>query len=113
LADLQPRRRPVDAGVEGPGVRRRSQHRWELEHDSRQQPFQSDRVGYTYEKNGFTAKEVQDGIPMTELPPTLSRPICRSPTAFGRPWTRRSTRTSSCSTFSIPRTSRIRPRING
>jgi len=30
------------------------------------------RVGYTHEKNGFTAKEVQAGVPMTELPPTLS-----------------------------------------
>jgi hypothetical protein len=30
------------------------------------------RVGYTHEKNGFTAKEVQDGVPMTELAPTLS-----------------------------------------
>jgi carboxypeptidase family protein len=30
------------------------------------------RVGYTHEKNGFTAKEVQDGVPMVNLPPTLS-----------------------------------------
>jgi hypothetical protein len=30
------------------------------------------RVGYTHEKNGFTAKEVQDGVPMVDLPPTLS-----------------------------------------
>ncbi|MCC7242394.1 MAG: TonB-dependent receptor, partial [Acidobacteria bacterium] len=34
--------------------------------------FNTLRVGYTYEKNGFTAKEVQEGIPMTELPPTLA-----------------------------------------
>jgi len=34
--------------------------------------FNQVRVGYTYEKNGFTAKEVQDGVPMTELPPTLT-----------------------------------------
>jgi hypothetical protein len=30
------------------------------------------RVGYTHEKNGFTAKEVQDGVPMVDLPPTLT-----------------------------------------
>ena len=30
--------------------------------------FNTLRAGYTWEKNGFTAKEVQDGIPMTELP---------------------------------------------
>jgi len=34
--------------------------------------FNQVRVGYTYEKNGFTPKEVQDGVPMTELAPTLS-----------------------------------------
>src|SRR5262245_4441791 len=34
--------------------------------------FNQVRVGYTYEKNGFTAKEVQDGVPMTELAPTLT-----------------------------------------
>ena len=34
--------------------------------------FNQIRAGYTYEKNGFTAKEVVDGVPMTELPPTLT-----------------------------------------
>jgi hypothetical protein len=34
--------------------------------------FNQIRAGYTYEKNGFTAKEVQAGVPMTQLPPTLS-----------------------------------------
>src|SRR5256714_2623622 len=34
--------------------------------------FNQVRVGYTYEKNGFTPKEVQDGVPMTDLAPTLS-----------------------------------------
>ncbi len=36
--------------------------------------FNQVRVGYTYEKNGFTAKELQQTppIPMTQLPPTLS-----------------------------------------
>ena len=34
--------------------------------------FNTLRGGYTWEKNGFTAKEVQDGIPMTELPPSLT-----------------------------------------
>jgi hypothetical protein len=34
--------------------------------------FNTLRGAYTWEKNGFTAKEVQDGIPMTELPPSLS-----------------------------------------
>lgn len=34
--------------------------------------FNTLRAGYTWEKNGFTAKEVQDGIPMTELPPSLT-----------------------------------------
>jgi carboxypeptidase family protein len=34
--------------------------------------FNTVRAGYTYEKNGFTAKEVQDGVPMVDLPPTLS-----------------------------------------
>ena len=29
-------------------------------------------AGYTWEKNGFTAKEVQDGIPMTQLPVSLT-----------------------------------------
>jgi len=29
------------------------------------------RVGYTHEKNGFTAPEVQDGIPLATLAPTL------------------------------------------
>ncbi|HET9703537.1 MAG TPA: carboxypeptidase-like regulatory domain-containing protein, partial [Vicinamibacterales bacterium] len=32
--------------------------------------FNTIRAAYTWEKNGFTAKEVQDGIPMTELPPS-------------------------------------------
>ena len=30
--------------------------------------FNTLRAAYTWEKNGFTAKEVQDGIPMTQLP---------------------------------------------
>lgn len=30
------------------------------------------RVGYTHEKNGFTVPEVQVGVPMTDLAPTLS-----------------------------------------
>jgi hypothetical protein len=34
--------------------------------------FNTIRAGWTYEKNGFTAPEVQNGIPMTELPPTRS-----------------------------------------
>ena len=36
--------------------------------------FNQIRVGYTYEKNGFTAKELQQDppIPMTQLPPTLT-----------------------------------------
>ena len=34
--------------------------------------FNQIRAGYTYEKNGFTAKEVQDGVPMTQLAPTLT-----------------------------------------
>jgi Carboxypeptidase regulatory-like domain len=34
--------------------------------------FNTLRGAYTWEKNGFTAKEVQDGIPMTELPPSLT-----------------------------------------
>jgi hypothetical protein len=34
--------------------------------------FNTIRAAYTWEKNGFTAKEVQDGIPMTELPPSLT-----------------------------------------
>src|SRR5262245_21876043 len=34
--------------------------------------FNQIRAGYTYEKNGFTAKEVQDGVPLTQLPPTLT-----------------------------------------
>ena len=34
--------------------------------------FNTLRAGYTWEKNGFTAKEVQDGVPMTELPPSLT-----------------------------------------
>jgi hypothetical protein len=36
--------------------------------------FNQIRAGYTYEKNGFTAKELQQDppIPMTQLPPTLS-----------------------------------------
>jgi hypothetical protein len=34
--------------------------------------FNTVRAGWTYEKNGFTAKEVQDGVPMVDLPPTLS-----------------------------------------
>ena len=34
--------------------------------------FNTLRAAYTWEKNGFTAKEVQDGIPMTELPVSLT-----------------------------------------
>ena len=34
--------------------------------------FNTLRSAYTWEKNGFTAKEVQDGIPMTELPVSLT-----------------------------------------
>lgn len=34
--------------------------------------FNTLRGGYTWERNGFTAKEVQDGTPMTELPPSLT-----------------------------------------
>lgn len=34
--------------------------------------FNTLRAGYTWEKNGFTAKEVQDGTPMTELPVSLT-----------------------------------------
>jgi hypothetical protein len=34
--------------------------------------FNTLRAAYTYEKNGFTAKEVQDGIPMTQLPVSLT-----------------------------------------
>jgi hypothetical protein len=34
--------------------------------------FNQVRVGYTYEKNGFTAPEVQRGVPLADLPPTLS-----------------------------------------
>jgi hypothetical protein len=34
--------------------------------------FNTVRAGWTYEKNGFTAKEIQDGVPMIDLPPTLS-----------------------------------------
>jgi hypothetical protein len=36
--------------------------------------FNQIRVGYTYEKNGFTAKELQQDppIPMTQLPPTFT-----------------------------------------
>ncbi|MDQ2944123.1 MAG: hypothetical protein M3R21_10710, partial [Candidatus Dormibacteraeota bacterium] len=34
--------------------------------------FNEIRVGYTHEKNGFTAKEVQDGVPLADLSPTLS-----------------------------------------
>jgi hypothetical protein len=34
--------------------------------------FNTVRAGWTYEKNGFTAKEVQNGVPMVDLPPTLS-----------------------------------------
>jgi len=34
--------------------------------------FNTLRAGYTWERNGFTAKEVQNGIAMTELPPTLT-----------------------------------------
>jgi hypothetical protein len=36
--------------------------------------FNQVRVGYTYEKNGFTAKELQSDppVPMTQLPPTLT-----------------------------------------
>ena len=34
--------------------------------------FNQIRAGYTHEKNGFTAKEVQAGVPMTALPPTLT-----------------------------------------
>ena len=34
--------------------------------------FNTLRTGYTWEKNGFTAPQVQEGVPMTELPPSLS-----------------------------------------
>ncbi|MDO8681559.1 MAG: carboxypeptidase regulatory-like domain-containing protein [Acidobacteriota bacterium] len=34
--------------------------------------FNTVRAGYTFEKNGFTAAEVQNGVPMTDLPPTLT-----------------------------------------
>ena len=34
--------------------------------------FNTLRGAYTWEKNGFTAKEVQDGIPMTQLPVSLT-----------------------------------------
>lgn len=34
--------------------------------------FNTLRAGYTWEKNGFTAKEVQDGTPMTQLPVSLT-----------------------------------------
>jgi hypothetical protein len=34
--------------------------------------FNTLRAAYTWEKNGFTAKEVQDGIPMTQLPVSLT-----------------------------------------
>jgi hypothetical protein len=34
--------------------------------------FNTIRAGYTWEKNGFTAPAVQQGVPMTELPPSLS-----------------------------------------
>jgi hypothetical protein len=34
--------------------------------------FNTVRAGWTYEKNGFTPKEVQDGVPMVDLPPTLA-----------------------------------------
>ena len=34
--------------------------------------FNQVRVGYTHEKNGFTAPEVQKGVPLADLPPTLS-----------------------------------------
>jgi hypothetical protein len=33
--------------------------------------FNQIRAGYTYEKNGFTAPELQRGIPQADLPPTL------------------------------------------
>jgi hypothetical protein len=33
--------------------------------------FNQVRVGYTYEKNGFTAAEVQNGVPLATLAPTL------------------------------------------
>ena len=34
--------------------------------------FNTVRAGYTYEKNGFTAAQIQNGVPMTDLPPTLT-----------------------------------------
>jgi hypothetical protein len=34
--------------------------------------FNQVRIGYTHEKNGFTAAAVQQGVPMTDLPPTLT-----------------------------------------
>jgi hypothetical protein len=34
--------------------------------------FNQVRVGYTYEKNGFTAAEVQNGVPLANLAPTLT-----------------------------------------
>lgn len=34
--------------------------------------FNTIRAGWTFEKNGFTAAEVQNGIAMVDLPPTLS-----------------------------------------
>jgi len=34
--------------------------------------FNQVRVGYTYEKNGFTAPEVQKGVPLADLAPTLN-----------------------------------------
>jgi hypothetical protein len=34
--------------------------------------FNEVRIGYTHEKNGFTVPEVQDGVPMVDLQPTLS-----------------------------------------
>ena len=34
--------------------------------------FNTIRAGYTYEKNGFTAAEVQNGVPLANLPPTYN-----------------------------------------
>jgi len=34
--------------------------------------FNQIRIGYTHEKNGFTPAAVQQGVPMTALPPTLT-----------------------------------------
>ncbi len=66
--------RTLDAGVSRSGIRRGPHGRRHLEHVFGNTRFNQVRVGYTYEKNGFTAKELQQDppIPMTQLPPTLS-----------------------------------------